>query len=249
MANLELATVFLEDIHLITENEDHLPSKNSLNELKSLVIGPPLLLKLYRWNGKLYYTTDFHEIALQKARGGLWGNALIVNANSHEEIVYEILRNSFTNKIGVQKLNQFRFELVLQLAEASLDEIQNKIGLTKKQIKAFSFHKDMSPKGKQHAEENRDLSMMNKIWSSNTINEKSPHIRQYLETLRIDQKLNSTQFHFIEKYTRSAVKPFHQKRKIFEYQINLLLSLKEPNERRLFKEIEVIGITGGFSVA
>ncbi|WP_156187574.1 hypothetical protein [Peribacillus loiseleuriae] len=98
------------------------------------------------------------------------------------------LRNSFTNKVGIQKLNQFRFELILQLTESNIEEIINRAGLTKKQIYGSSFHEEMSRKGKRYAEKERDLAMMNKIWSSHIICLKCPYIRQYLETMRMDGK-------------------------------------------------------------
>ncbi|KMY51020.1 hypothetical protein [Peribacillus loiseleuriae] len=56
---LELATIPIKDIHLVTKNEVHLPSKNSLRELKYLVSVPPLLLTLFLWDEELYYVNNF----------------------------------------------------------------------------------------------------------------------------------------------------------------------------------------------
>jgi len=56
--------------------------------------------------------------------------------------------------------------------------------------------------------EKHDLAMLNKIWSSPVLCSKSPHVRAYLEVMRIEGRLTFAQFHFIEKHARSVKFPF-----------------------------------------
>ncbi|AIF45562.1 hypothetical protein [Virgibacillus sp. SK37] len=245
MDNGELTPVPINNIQMITKSEFHLPSKNSLRELKTLTPISSILIYLYKWNGELFYVTDFHEIALQKKyNSNAVVNAQIISPDSRDDIVHLTLRNSITNKVGIQKLNQFRFDLVNQLENADLQSIQDRTGFTMKQILQFSFHEEMTKRGKLYAEKARDLTMMNKIRSSSILCKKAPHIRKHLEFMRIDGSLTSFQLYFIEKYARSVTMPFHKKKNVYEEQIYLLLSQKEPREQRLFNEVEYWGMVG-----
>lgn len=72
-------------------------------------------ITLDRWKNEFFYVNNFYEIALRKAQGYLWVHAHVINSKSKEDIVYMTLVNSFIGDVGVQKLNQFRFELVEEL--------------------------------------------------------------------------------------------------------------------------------------
>ncbi len=130
-----------------------------------------------------------------------------------------------------------------------MKEIEKYTGLTEKQINKFSFHEDMSHKGRLHAVKNLDLSMMNKIWSSPVLCAKAPHIRPYLETLRIKDGLSSVQLNLIEKYCRSVNIPFQKRKGTYINQMEMLLTQKEPREQILFKEVEMKGFRGKFPPA
>ncbi|WP_062110037.1 hypothetical protein [Bacillus niameyensis] len=144
------------------------------------------------------------------------------------------------------KQNQFRFDLVSLLSDPEFETIKKHTGLTEKQINQFSFHKDMSKKGKLYAVKNRDLAMLNKIWNSPVLRLKSPHILGYIEHMRINQNLNTNQFFLIEKYARSVLIPFHKSKKIYENQIYMLLSERELREQYLFHEIQARGFDNKF---
>ncbi|GAA0486398.1 hypothetical protein GCM10008986_09730 [Salinibacillus aidingensis] len=83
--------------------------------------------------------------------------------------------------------------------------------------------------------------MMNKIWGSPVLCRKAPHVRPYLEIIRIMGLLTSTELTLIEKYARFAEVPFQNKKKIYANQILKLLKEKEPREQILFKEVEMMG--------
>lgn len=245
MDNGLLTTVPMEKIHIITKNKEHLPSNNSLRGLRNIFLSIPIL-KLYKFEKELYYTSNFKEIALHKSRGGRIVKAEIVNAQNKDEIIYDTICNSFVHNVGILKQNQFRFDLVSLLSDPEFETIKKHTGLTEKQISQFSFHKDMSKKGKLYAVKNRDLAMLNKIWNSPVLRLKSPHILGYIEHMRINQNLNTNQFFLIEKYARSVLIPFHKSKKIYENQIYMLLSERELREQYLFHEIQARGFDNKF---
>ncbi len=239
----------LSDIQLITKNDKHIPSEKSLKQWKRLKIKSDFYLNIYRWNGELFYVDNFYKVAFRKSVGILSAYAHIIEATSREQIVYSTLTSSYEDKVGLQKLNQFRFDLVQELGNQNVKEIEKYTGLTEKQINKFSFHEDMSHKGRLHAVKNLDLSMMNKIWSSPVLCAKAPHIRPYLETLRIKDGLSSVQLNLIEKYCRSVNIPFQKRKGTYINQMEMLLTQKEPREQILFKEVEMKGFRGKFPPA
>lgn len=244
MITRKYVTIPLEDVYLITKNEQHLPSKSSLKEMRTLKMNQGLYITLYRWNNKFFYVSDFYEIALRKEQGYQFVKANINNHMSKEGIIYTTLVSSFKEKVGVQKLNQFCFDLVQELNNPSINEIEMRTGLPKRKIKEFSFHKDMSQKGKKHAEEQHDLTMMNKIWGSPVLCKKSPHVRSYIEDMRISGLLTSFELSLIEKYARSVNVPFQKRKSIYVDQIMILRKEKDPREQILFKDVEIRGFQG-----
>src|SRR5699024_9563357 len=170
MTYVKLHRVKLEDINLVTKDPKHLPSNASLRRVKTILSNPNKKQFLYRYNDELYYADNFYEIASLKKHGtSKYISAEIYDAHSLDEIIYYTLCNSYREKIGIQKVKQFRFELVQLLSDPDIIEIENNTGMTQKLIEEFSFHPKMTKEGRSYAMENRDLAMMNKIWSSHIL--------------------------------------------------------------------------------
>ena len=228
MNYLKVHHVKLNDINLVTKEPKHLPSNASLRRVKAIYPNPNNKQYLYRYNDELYYADNFYEIALLKKHGtSRYVLAEIQDAYSLDEIIYNTLCNSYREKVGIQKVKQFQFELVQMFSDPDVIEIENNTGIPQKLIKEFSFHPKMTKEGRNHAMKSRDLAMMNKIWSSTILTKKAPFILKYLESSRIKNTLTAHQFHFIEKYARTISKPFQRKRKYYIKQIDYLLNQKE----------------------